>query len=62
MKNTEKYVIDNKGSKTAVIVPVEIYENLLEDLNDLAVVAERREEKPIDMEEMKRRLRKDGIL
>jgi len=28
----------------------------------LAVVAERREEKPISLEEMKRRLREDGLL
>ena len=58
----EQYVVDAKGNRTAVILPVERYENILEDLHDLAVVAERREEKPIDMEEMKRRLREDGIL
>ena len=59
---SEQYVVDNNGSKTAVILPVERYEHLLEDLHDLAVVAERREEKPIDMDEMKRRLKEDGIL
>ncbi len=30
-----------------------------QDMHDLAVVAERREEKTIDMEEMRRRLRED---
>jgi hypothetical protein len=35
---------------------------LLEDLHDLAVVAERRKETPISLEEMKRRLKKDGVL
>lgn len=55
-------MVDNNGSRTAVILPVERYEHLLEDLHDLAVVAERREEKPIDMEAMKRRLKEDGIL
>jgi len=34
----------------------------MEDLHDLAVVAERREEKPISLEEMKRRLKRDAIL
>lgn len=58
----EQYVVDNNGSRTAVILPVEKYEHLLEDLHDLAIVAERREEKPIDTEEMKRRLTEDGIL
>jgi len=45
----------------AVILPVQQYEQLLADL-DLAVVAERREEEPISLEEMKQRLQKDGLL
>jgi len=58
----EQYVIDTEGNKTAVILPLKRYEQLLEDLHDLAVVAERREEKPISLEEMKQRLREDGLL
>ena len=58
----EQYVIDTKGNKTAVILPLKRYEQLMEDLHDLAIVAERREEKPISLEEMKRRLREDGLL
>jgi PHD/YefM family antitoxin component YafN of YafNO toxin-antitoxin module len=58
----EQYVIDTEGNKTAVILPLKRYEQLMEDLHDLAVVAERREEKPISLEEMKRRLREDGLL
>ena len=58
----EQYVIDDKGNKTGVILPLERYESLLADLHDLAVVAERREESPITMDEMKRRLKKDEIL
>lgn len=55
----EQYIVDSEGKKTAVILPIEQYEKLLEDLHDLAVVAERREEELISLEEMKRRL-KDG--
>ena len=58
----ERYIVDDNGSRTAVILPVERYEHLMEDLHDLAVVAERREEKTIDMEEMKRHLRENGTL
>ena len=58
----EQYIIDTEGNKTAVILSLQRYEQLLEDLHDLAVVAERREEKPISLEEMKRRLREDGLL
>ncbi len=42
--------------KTGVLLSVKQYEKLLEDLHDLAVIAERRDEEPIALEEMKRRL------
>ncbi|MBI4672139.1 MAG: hypothetical protein HY741_10795 [Chloroflexi bacterium] len=58
----EQYVIDTKGKKLSVILSLERYERLMQDLHDLAVVAERRDEQPISLEEMKRRLKKDGIL
>ena len=58
----EQYVVDTKGNKTAVILPLNRYEQLVEDLHDLAVVAERREEKPLSLEEMKQRLQRDGLL
>ena len=58
----EQYLVDANGSKTAVMLPFKRYERLLEDMHDLAVVAERREEKPISLKEMKRRLKRDGII
>ena len=58
----EQYVVDTKGNKTAVILSLKQYERLMEDLHDLAIVAERREEEPISLEEMKRRLQRDGLL
>ena len=58
----EQYVVDTKGKKLSVILPLERYEQLMEDLHDLVIVAERRDEKPISFEEMKRRLKEDGIL
>ena len=58
----EQYVVDTKGKKTGVILSLKRYQQLMEDLHDLAVVAERHDETPISLEEMKRRLREDGIL
>jgi len=58
----EQYVVDTEGNKTAVILSFERYEQLLEDLHDLAIVTERREEEHISFEEMKRRLQRDGLL
>ncbi|MDD3582201.1 MAG: hypothetical protein PHW74_14445 [Desulfobacca sp.] len=63
MRNLRRqYVINHEGNKTAVILPLKEYEKLLEDLHDLAVVAERREENSISLEEMKKRLQEDGLL
>ncbi len=56
------YVIDAKGKKTGVLLSLRQYQKLMEDLHDLAVVAERKGEKPITLEEMKRRLKKDGFI
>lgn len=58
----EQYIINDQGEKTAVILPIEEYEELLEDLHDLAVVAERREEPTVTFDELKQRLRDDGLL
>ena len=58
----EQYVVDTNGKKMGVILSLKHYQQLMEDLHDLAVVAERRDEKPISLEEMKRRLKKDAVL
>lgn len=57
-----QYVVDDKGRKTAVLLSLRQYQKLLEDLHDLAVIAERKNEKPIPLAEMKRRLKKDGLI
>ncbi|MDF1594321.1 MAG: hypothetical protein P1P89_22645 [Desulfobacterales bacterium] len=57
-----KYIVDEKGERTAVVMSIDHYEELLEDVHDLAVIAERREEPSISFEELKRRLKKDGRL
>ncbi|MFO0795258.1 MAG: hypothetical protein U0586_14500, partial [Candidatus Brocadiaceae bacterium] len=37
----EQFIVDESGKKKAVILPIEDYEELLEDLHDLAVIADR---------------------
>jgi hypothetical protein len=39
-----RFIADEKGHGVSVVLPVDEYEELLEDLHDLAVVAERRPE------------------
>jgi len=43
-------------------MPLRDYERLMEDLHDLSVVAERRDEPSVPLAEVKRRLRSDGLL
>ncbi len=58
----QRYVVNKAGKKTAVILPFAKYHRLLEDLHDLGVVAERRVEQPISLDEMRRRLRAHELL
>lgn len=48
-----EYVVKN-GKRTAVILPIEEYEELLQDLDDLAVIAWRKKEPTIPLAEVKR--------
>ncbi len=57
-----QFIIDESGNKTAVILPLEDYEGLLEDIHDLTVIAERKNEPTISLEELKKRLKADGLL
>ncbi len=54
----EQFIVDAKDKKTCVILSLKMYQKLMEDLHDLAVVAERRFEEPISLDEMKLRLKK----
>lgn len=57
-----QYIVDEEGQKTAVVLPMEEYEELLEDLHDLVIIAERRDEPTMTFEELKKRLEADGLL
>ena len=55
-----QYLVNAQGKKTGVLLSLKQYQKLLEDLHDLQVIAERRNETPITLEEMKRRLGQHG--
>jgi len=57
-----QYVTDGAGHQTAVILPLEEYNELLEDLDDLAKVAERVDEPTIPHAQVVAELREDGHL
>jgi PHD/YefM family antitoxin component YafN of YafNO toxin-antitoxin module len=57
-----QYVTDSDGNKEAVILSMAEWEELQEDLDDLAIVAERRGEPTISHEEVTAELKRDGLL
>lgn len=57
-----QYLVNEKGQKTAVVLPIKEYESMQEDLHDLAVMAERKDDPVISFDELKKRLKKDGLL
>lgn len=61
-KIQEQFLVDRNGKRTAVVLPVEDYDRLIEDLHDLSVVAERRHEPMISFDELKHRLQADGLI
>ncbi len=57
-----QYVTDHTGEKTAVILPITEFQELLEDLADLAAVAERREEATVSHDDLLAGLKRDGFI
>jgi len=56
-----QFLTNEKGRKTAVVLPIDDYEKLLEDMDDLAVIAERREEQTIPHAEFMKRLKRNVL-
>lgn len=57
-----RYITDDAGARSGVILTMEQFQRLLEDLEDLAVIAERRDEPTSTHEELLAELRDEGLL
>lgn len=55
MSAVEHYVVDTNGNTIAIILPLTEYQHLKEDLHDLAMVAERRDEGTMSLAELKKK-------
>ena len=62
LESQVQYVTNQDGEKTAVIIPIAEFEELLEDVEDLAVAAERRDEPTISHDELLGELKREGLL
>jgi PHD/YefM family antitoxin component YafN of YafNO toxin-antitoxin module len=57
-----QYVTNQSGEKTAVILPLAEFQELMEDIEDLAAVAERRDEQTVTHEDLMIELTRDGLI
>ena len=62
MDTNVQYITDEEGHKTSVILHIADYEKIMEDLHDLAAIAERRDEPSIPHDKFLEELKKDGII
>jgi PHD/YefM family antitoxin component YafN of YafNO toxin-antitoxin module len=56
-----QYITNEQGERVSVVIPVDEYEALLEDIEDLAILAERRGEESSSHAEVIERLKADGL-
>jgi len=58
----QQFITDSKGQKKAIILDYKIYNELLEDLQDLRTIADRKNEESISIKDAKRKLIRNGLL
>jgi len=57
-----RYITDEAGKKTEVILSMEIFNQLIEDMEDMAVIAERRDEPVTSHDDFLAELKSDGLI
>ena len=57
-----QYITSPAGERVAVVLPLDAFNALLEDLDDLAIAAERRDEPAISHFQLLEELKADGLL
>jgi PHD/YefM family antitoxin component YafN of YafNO toxin-antitoxin module len=57
-----QYITDATGKRVSIVLPLSEYEALMEDLEDLAAIADRRDEPSLPHDELLAGLKRDGVL
>lgn len=57
-----EFITDATGKKKAVILDIKLYQEMLEDLEDLRLLAERKDEATTPLGEVEERLKARGLL
>ena len=58
----ENFITDENGRKKAVILDIRLCQEMLDDLEDLRLLAERRDEATSSLQEVEERLKARGLL
>jgi hypothetical protein len=58
----EQFITDKSGQKISVILPIHEYDELLEDLRDLATVAELKNEPTVSLDSVIKKLKANDLL
>jgi hypothetical protein len=57
-----EYITDTQGNKKSVVFSISAFQELLEDIQDLVIIAERKNELTISHEKVINELKRDGII
>ncbi len=57
-----QFITNESGERVSVVLPLVDFQTLIEDIEDLAAIAERREEPTISHEQLVKELKKDGLI
>jgi PHD/YefM family antitoxin component YafN of YafNO toxin-antitoxin module len=57
-----KYLTDENGKKISVVIPVEEFESFLEDIEDLKIALERKDESVTSHDKLLKELEADGTI
>lgn len=57
-----RYIVDKNGTKKEVVLPIKYFNELLDDLEDLSVIAERKKDKVIKHVDVIRILKENALV
>jgi len=57
-----QYITDDSGEKLSVVFGMQEFENMLEDIEDLTAIADRKDEETTSHDDFLKELRADGSL
>ena len=62
MNLNPQYITNDNGEKMSVVLSMQEFENILEEFEDLAIVAERKDKELISHQDILKELKQDGII